>query len=393
MQEQFKRTVAESMPQVTTPPLAERRSIALSYVKEAVQKVGPAVLRIDTETHYSNGEEQMMEEGRIMGAPVPGWVQQGQGSGLIFSSKGFVLTNAHVVEGASKVTVTLTDGRVMQAQVMGTDEIVDIAVLKILPMSGSTQVEDLPVAEFGNSDELDVGQIVIAVGSPGGLDNTVTMGIVSGLERSSTMVGIPHKQVDYIQTDAAINPGNSGGPLVDVERGCVIGINACIRANMEGTSFAIPINRVRELLDDLSQGNAIHHGSVGVALSNMTPELARQSNEGAKTERDKMPEVFGSLVHKVFPKSPAEMGGLRPLDIIVEIGGKSIKCSDDARRLIDRSPVEKDLTVVVLRDHKQVTLTLRPVDLATRLREMREERNKRILQEKQRFQELAPFLR
>ena len=175
--------------------LSSRRSFALSYVTDAVHKVGPSVLRIDTETNIP--EEEMLP------APhSPGWVQQGQGSGLIFSPDGLILTNAHVVEGATKVTVTLTDGRVYLAEVRGSDEIVDIAVLKILPNGDNNVVQDLPVAELGDSDELNVGQIVIAVGTPGGLDNTVTMGIVSGLERSSTIVGIPHKKVDYIQTDA-----------------------------------------------------------------------------------------------------------------------------------------------------------------------------------------------
>jgi S1-C subfamily serine protease len=160
--------------------------------------------------------------------------------------KGFILTNAHVVEDANKVSVMLTDGRFFHCQVMGSDEIVDIAVLKMLNGNngGPPIIANLPVAKLGDSNSLSVGKIVIAVGSPGGLDNTVTMGIVSGLERSSTMVGIPHKKVDYIQTDAAINPGYSGGPLIDVERGKVVGINAAICSHMEGTSFAIPINRV-----------------------------------------------------------------------------------------------------------------------------------------------------
>jgi Trypsin-like peptidase domain len=212
--------------------LNERRSTALSFVSDAVRKVGPSVLRIDTESHMSGA---MFSDdgvggdggggnggGGIMGQAVPHLIQQGQGSGLIFSQDGLILTNAHVVEDATKVTVTLTDGRVFLAEVRGQDEIVDIAVLKIIsPTStdnndetskdpnkstAAKKIANLPVAELGDSDALQVGQLVIAVGSPGGLDNTVTMGIVSGLERSSAVVGIPHKKVDYIQTDAAINP-------------------------------------------------------------------------------------------------------------------------------------------------------------------------------------------
>lgn len=378
--ESKEKTTDESRPERL--PLQARRSLALSYVTEAVQKVGPSVLRIDTE---SQDEEERL-------AASPGFVQQGQGSGLIFSSDGFILTNAHVVEDATKVTVTLTDGRVYQAEVKGSDEIVDIAVLKIIPTQSEGELqsmEALPVAELGDSDELDVGQIVIAVGSPGGLDNTVTMGIVSGLERSSTMVGIPHKKVDYIQTDAAINPGNSGGPLVDVESGRVVGINACIRANMEGTSFAIPINRVRTLLQDLSEGKQIHHGYLGVSMASCSPDWARKINlTNGKTV---MPEVNGALVSKVFPRTPAEDGGLREHDIVTKIGGKRVMTSDDARRLIDSAPVGKDLMMTVIRDQREVQVVVRPVDLATRLREMRRERQRQMMQERLRFQELAPL--
>ena len=203
---------------------------------EAVQKIGPSVVCIDTEMH-------MLEEGEaLMTTPrTPGFVQQGQGSGLVFSHDVLVLTNAHVIEDATKVTIMLADERVYEAEVKGSDEIVDIAVVKIIPPDNEP-LPKFPVAKLGDSDTLMVGRIVVAVGSAGGLDGSVTMGIVSGLERSSTVVGIPHKKVDYIQTDAAINPGNSGGPLVDVESGYVVGINAAIQAHMEGTSFSILIN-------------------------------------------------------------------------------------------------------------------------------------------------------
>lgn len=171
--------------------LDEKKKIVLSFVTDAVKEVGPSVVRVDTETQLKDQSDASPQ--------IPGYVQQGQGSGLIFSAKGYILTNAHVVEDANKVTVTLTDGRVYNCKVCGVDEIVDVAVLKIIDGDGPP-ISDLPIAELGDSDTLSVGKIVIAVGSPGGLDNTVTMGIVSGLERSSAMVGIPHKKVDYIQT-------------------------------------------------------------------------------------------------------------------------------------------------------------------------------------------------
>ena len=236
-------------------PTKYYRTSAMGYVAEAVAKTGPAVIRIDTETDIEravhmgerldqtgserNGQNSDGDEEELDSIPDRmKFIQQGQGSGVIFCKEGLVLTNAHVVQGASRVTVTLTDGRRFRAEVKGADDIVDIAVLKILFENGSdggqsnTQHLPLPVAEFGDSDELKVGQFVVAVGSPGGLDNTVTMGIISGLKRSSEVVGLMHKKVDFIQTDAAINPGNSGGPLVDVEKGTIIGINTCIRANM-----------------------------------------------------------------------------------------------------------------------------------------------------------------
>jgi Trypsin-like peptidase domain len=223
---------------LSSPSFNERRTEALGFITEAVEQIGPCVLRIDTETRLVPDEAQS-----TLPPSATGYVQQGQGSGLIYSQDGLVLTNAHVVEDASKVTVTLTDGRVYDAKVLGADEIVDIAVLQIIPDDGvvfattttassARTVPSLPVAQLGDSDQLTVGQLVIAVGSPGGLDNTVTMGIVSGLERSSTMVGIPHKKVDYIQTDAAINPGNSGGPLVDVATARVVGINGMYDINV-----------------------------------------------------------------------------------------------------------------------------------------------------------------
>jgi S1-C subfamily serine protease len=336
--EESESSIDESTETTSTPmtSLAERRSMAaLSFVSDAVHKIGPSVVRIDTETH-------MMEQDNGLPPRAPGFVQQGQGSGLIFSSDGLVLTNAHVVEDATKVTVTLTDGRVYQAEVKGADEIVDIAVLKILPQEGDgPTLKNLPVAELGDSDCLHVGQIVVAVGSPGGLDNTVTMGIVSGLERSSTVVGIPHKKVDYIQTDAAINPGNSGGPLVDVESGQVVGINAAIRAHMEGTSFAIPINRCRQIMYTLADGKPVHHGYLGVSLATCTPEWARNNNANLDLNAPRIPEVHGALVHKVFPRTPAEKGGLRMNDVVLAINGQTVTNSDDTRRLIDGAPVGK----------------------------------------------------
>lgn len=189
-----------------------------------------------------------------------------------------------------------------------------------------------------------------------------------------------------------INPGNSGGPLVDVETGQVVGINAAIRAHMEGTSFSIPINRVREIMYDLAEGKAVQHGYLGISLATCTPEWARlQNNLKGANDATRIPEAHGALIHRVFPRTPAEKGGLKENDLVLEIGGRKVITSDDARRWIDEAPVGEELKLTVLRDSKQLTLSVHPADLATRLREIRQERQQQYLKEKLRFQELGPF--
>ncbi|MEO1691841.1 MAG: trypsin-like peptidase domain-containing protein, partial [Cyanobacteria bacterium J06631_6] len=215
-----------------------------SFVAAAVAKTGPAVVRIDTEKTVASRAEPFFEDpffreffGDRFGAQIPRERQvRGQGSGFITQANGTVLTNAHVVSGADRVTVTLKDGREFEGVVKGTDDVTDLAVVEIQNSTG-----DLPIAPLGNSSDIQVGDWAIAVGNPVGLNNTVTLGIISTLTRSSAQVGIPDKRIDFLQTDAAINPGNSGGPLLN-ERGEVIGINTAIRPDANGIGFAIPID-------------------------------------------------------------------------------------------------------------------------------------------------------
>jgi len=336
--------------------------------------------RLDQASGDGGAERDGDEEG-LDGIPDRmKFIQQGQGSGVIFCKEGLVLTNAHVVQGASRVTVTLTDGRRFRAEVRGADDIVDIAVLKILFENGNEggqsnmQHQPLPVAEFGDSDELQVGQFVVAVGSPGGLDNTVTMGIISGLKRSSEVVGLRHKKVDFIQTDAAINPGNSGGPLVDVEKGKIIGINTCIRANMEGTSFAVPINKAKDIVHDLAEGKHISHGYVGVSMASLTPDLARQNNADPNSPNGVIPEINGVVITRVYPKTPAEDSGLRRLDVVTEIGGKRVERADDAQRIIDGATVGEGIHIKVMRGGKEIHISITPEDLGFKLQRMKEEK-------------------
>ena len=300
------------------------RARALGLVSRAVRRIGPAVVRIETETYSDDGgdnlrgivtaeksgtkRDHVQDDGEDMGDIFDGFpetarsIDFGQGSGIIINSEGYILTNSHVIEGATHVNVCLTDGRRFRAEPQGSDDVIDIAVLKIIPDLGNEVVDNLPVAEIGNSDDIEVGTFVTAIGSPGGLDCSCTIGIVSGLKRCPKVVGIPDKfgVVDYIQTDAAINEGNSGGPLVDVESGTIVGVNTCIRANMEGTSFAIPINKVVGIVDDLSEGNRITHGYLGVHMSTMNPALARYYNK-VQWQKNKVtiPEREGVMIEKV----------------------------------------------------------------------------------------------
>ncbi len=227
-----------------------------SFVTAAVDRVWPAVVRIDTERTVSRNIDPLMEDPffrRFLGEDLRSMTPRqerlrGQGSGFIIDKSGIVLTNAHVVDKADRVTVTLNDGRTFPGEVQGTDEITDLAVVKI-----NTKQLNLPTATLGDSDAVKVGDWAIAVGNPLGFDNTVTLGIISTLKRSSAAVGIPDKRLDFIQTDAAINPGNSGGPLLN-SRGEVIGINTAIRADAMGIGFAIPIDKAKGHLRAVSQG-------------------------------------------------------------------------------------------------------------------------------------------
>ena len=328
-----------------------------SFVAAAVAKTGPAVVRIDTEKTIASRVEPMFEDpffrdffGDRFGAQMPRERQvRGQGSGFITQRDGTVLTNAHVVSGADRVIVTLKDGREFEGVVKGTDEVTDLAVVKIENMSG-----DLPIAPLGNSGNVRVGDWAIAVGNPVGLNNTVTLGIISTLTRSSAQVGIPDKRIDFLQTDAAINPGNSGGPLLN-ERGEVIGINTAIRPDANGIGFAIPIDRAREITDTLATGRQVPHPYVGVQMRTLTPELAQRNNSNPNSPFT-IPEVEGVLVLRVLPNTPAESAGLRLGDVITAIDGRAIDDAGQLQSIVDGSGLNKALQFSVIRGERNLKL-------------------------------------
>ena len=333
-----------------------------SFVTLAVNRVGSSVVRIDTERTITRradpffddpgfrrffGEEffpQMPQERRL----------RGQGSGFIIDSSGIILTNAHVVDQADKVTVLLKDGRTFEGKVQGADQVTDLAVVKI-------DGRDLPVAPLGDSGQVSVGDWAIAVGNPLGLDNTVTLGIVSTLQRSSSQVGIPDKRLDFIQTDAAINPGNSGGPLLN-QQGEVIGINTAIRPDAMGIGFAIPINEAKTISAKLARGEKIVHPYLGIRMATLTPQIAAENNSDPNSSF-MVPEVNGVLVVQVLPNTAAASGGLRRGDVIVEIEGKPITTADQLQRTVENSGVNQVLQIKVRRGNQTNTLSVRTGEL------------------------------
>jgi S1-C subfamily serine protease len=320
-----------------------------SFVADAVRRAGPAVVRIDTERTVvstgSRGVPQMLlmdplfrQFFGVPGAGIPSQrTERGQGTGVIFQPEGLILTNAHVVDGSSRVTVVLVDGRSLEGSVVGSDPITDLAVVRISSNS------PLPVAPLGNSDGVQVGDWAIAVGNPFGLDNTVTLGIISSTNRNASKLGITDKRLDLIQTDAAINPGNSGGPLLNAE-GQVVGINAMVRSGPgAGLGFAIPINRARNIADQLVKNGRASHAMVGLVLQT---------------------DPRGVRVASLMPGGPAARAGLQIGDLITKASGKQIKDPAQFLKAVEANGVGQSLDVIAMREGKMFNYSLVPVEMS-----------------------------
>ncbi len=335
-----------------------------SFVTAAVARTGPAVVRIDTERIVTRRFDPFFDDpffrdffGEQFRSRVPQERRvTGQGSGFIVDRDGIILTNAHVVSKADKVTVTLKDGRSFEGEVRGTDEVTDLAVVKI-----NSRGEDLPIASLGDSSKVEVGDWAIAVGNPVGLNNTVTLGIISTLYRSSAQVGIPDKRINFLQTDAAINPGNSGGPLLNAQ-GEVIGINTAIRADAMGIGFAIPINKAKSLQNVLAAGKKVPHPYIGVQMINLTPELARENNQDPNTPF-LVPEIDGVLVVRVLPNTPAQRAGIRRGDVIVKANNQPIKDGGQLQMMVEKSGINQNLQLTIQRGDRTIDLTVRTSQL------------------------------
>lgn len=287
---------------------------AHSFVANVASKVSPSVVRIDIEREIQTDEfesdllDPLLRDllGDLGTFPKK---ERGQGSGVIIDSSGLVLTNAHVVERVGSVIITLQNGIQVDGKVLGTDPVTDLALVEIKEFPG------LKSAKLGDSEDIQVGDWAIALGTPYGLESTVTLGIVSSLHRDINTLGFSDKRLDLIQTDAAINPGNSGGPLINAN-GEVIGINTLVRSGPgAGLGFAIPINLASKVTNQLLTSGEVVHPYLGAQLVLLNERIAKEHNQDPNALIF-LPERSGALVQSVIPQSPAEEGGLRRGDLV-----------------------------------------------------------------------------
>ncbi len=330
-----------------------------SFVSKALNISGDAVVTIETQRQVSSSSEGVFPPGilndryferffGLRGLQFPrSRIEKGQGSGVIFSQDGLVLTNAHVIEKTDQLIVGLSNGRRVLGNVVGEDSLTDLAVIKLKAKG------PWPTAKLGNSDNLKVGDWAIAVGNPFGLENTVTLGIISNLNRDFAQLGISDKRIDLIQTDAALNPGNSGGPLLN-SVGEVIGINTLVRSGPgAGLSFAIPINRARKIAKDLITSGRAKHPMIGVTLSS---NIRQKSNFESQTED-------GAIIKYLMPNSPAEKGGLKVNDLIISINNEKISTPADVVKKINNNNLQSTLRIKILREDIESIKIIKPVDI------------------------------
>ncbi|WP_254566557.1 HhoA/HhoB/HtrA family serine endopeptidase [Oscillatoria sp. HE19RPO] len=342
--------------EIDTNPAFMEQPIDRNFIASAAAKVGPAVVRIDAMRSGRTVEENDPSNPffrKFFGDEMPPPRQRGNhgtGSGFILSAEGQIITNAHVVEGTEVVKVTLNDGRIFEGKVMGIDSLTDLAVVKI-------EGTGLPKVKLGNSENLVPGQWAIAIGSPLGLDNSVTVGIISATGRSSSQVGISDKRVRFIQTDAAINPGNSGGPLLD-DRGEVIGVNTAIRADAQGLGFAIPIETAKRIANELFTNGQVSHPFLGIQMVELTPQVRDKLEE--RLEGVKILTETGVVIMAVLPDTPAQKAQLQKGDVIQKINGVAIATATEVQELVEATQIGGLLELEVNRQGAIATIAVRP---------------------------------
>ena len=347
--------VKPALPPPSKEQISDARMLSRTFAQVASQ-MSPSVVRISISKGGGTGKRNAVHRGNpFEGTPFerffgddgdegggmgPAPKQKGLGSGVVIDKKGYILTNNHVVEDADDVKVTFVDGKTVTGKVVGTDKATDIAVVKVDGIS-------VQPAKIGDSDKLQIGEWVIAIGNPFGLDHTVTVGVLSARSRSGFQGG-GHFE-DFLQTDASINPGNSGGPLVNLD-GEVIGINTMIAGIGTGIGFSVPSSMFKPVVEQLIQTGKVRRPYVGIRMQDLTPEMARGLGKNA-------PEK-GALVASVEPGSPADKAGAKPGDVITQVNGKNIDASKDVQRAIVFSgKVGQKVDLTLWRDGNNVHIT------------------------------------
>jgi Do/DeqQ family serine protease len=336
-------TVAPHQAAPAIPPTvsAARRT----PVVVVAHNVLPAVVNIQTEATIRRREADPFDPFGFFGGQERAYTSQSLGSGVVWSSDGIIVTNNHVVEGASRITVNFQDGSQMPAKLLGVDPDSDLAVLRV-------DTKKLTAAPIGTSSDLMIGETVVAVGNPFGLSGSVTTGVVSALGRSVPSKEAGRTFTDFIQTDASINPGNSGGPLLNIE-GKVIGINVAIYAQAQGIGFAIPVDRARKVIDDLMRYGQVHSAWIGAVTATLTPE---------ESKRMGLKPVKGAVVARVFGGSPAQAAGMKAGDVITSVTGRPVDSREAFSTYTATLPSGHPVDVTINRDGASRPMSLRPID-------------------------------
>lgn len=332
--------IAETQP--SKVEIREQIQTELGTFAKLAKELKPSVVNISVVKTVSGPARNFVFPGSRSGTE-----STGQGSGVIISSDGDLLTNNHVIEGARTIRVTLADGRELDARVVGTDSSTDLALLKI------KEADNLPVAQLGDSDKLAVGDWVMAIGNPFGLEATVTVGVLSGKGR---VIGVGNYD-DFLQTDASINPGNSGGPLFNTQ-GEIVGINTAIVPGGQGIGFSIPINLVKEVSSQLKSQGRVVRGFIGVGVQPLTPAL--------KSALELPTDAEGALVSSLMPNGPGERARLRTGDLILEVAGQRIRSDRELLRQVARLEAGREVEFTILRDRAEKKVVLQIMERPSR---------------------------
>ena len=347
----------ESIKEVTPEIINDRPAIPTpveqaNFVTSVVKTVEPAVVQINV-SRSLEGVFLRPFFGRSPGNSAAPMLR-GVGSGFVIDADGLVLTNAHVVERADKVSVTFQDGRILDGQVLGKDPVTDVAVIKV-------DSDNLPAVTIGDSDRVQQGQWAIAIGNPLGLQETVTVGVISATHRFSRDIGIPDKRIGFIQTDAAINPGNSGGPLLNAQ-GEVIAVNSAIIGGTQGLGFAIPINTAQKIARQLIATGKVEHPYIGIEMVSLTPQVKQKFNQ-IPNRKLNIASDRGILVMAIERNSPAEDAKLQIGDVIQAVNDRPVITAETLQNILDENGINHRMKLQVERQNQSIEVTVKPQPL------------------------------